>query len=315
MSNLRRRAAWMTVPAAAALLLTACSNDAESATPSSSTTSTSVVAEQGDQLESNKTVVTDFYELAFNGRQVQQAADRYLGDVYIQHNPTAADGAAGFVSGIGGYVEVTPGLHAEITRVFAEGDLVALQSHTTSAPGDRGQAVFDIFRVDNGKIVEHWDAIQDVPETSANPNTMFDGPTSSPSKSSEVLERNTANALTFLQLAFNEGKAAEAADQLVGPTYTQHNPSFADGKDAFVTALAGIEPVTEDKATKFPRTVAEGDFVFVQTFASSGEGTAGSGSMDIFRFDENGKIVEHWDAVQDYPSTTASGNTVWDDGR
>lgn len=115
----------MTVPAAAALLLTACSNDAESATPSSSTTSTSVVAEQGDQLESNKTVVTDFYELAFNGRQVQQAADRYLGDVYIQHNPTAADGAAGFVSGIGGYVEATPGLHAEITRVFAEGDLVA----------------------------------------------------------------------------------------------------------------------------------------------------------------------------------------------
>ncbi|MFJ7624330.1 nuclear transport factor 2 family protein, partial [Rhodococcus erythropolis] len=263
MSNLRRRAAWMTVPAAAALLLTACSNDAESATPSSSTTSTSVVAEQGDQLESNKTIVTDFYELAFNGRQVQQAADRYLGDVYIQHNPTAADGAAGFVSGIGGYVAATPGLHVEITRVFAEGDLVALQSHTTSAPGDRGQAVFDIFRVDNGKIVEHWDAIQDVPETSANPNTMFDGPTSSPSRTSEVLERNTANALTFLQLAFNEGKAAEAADQLIGPTYTQHNPSFADGRDAFVTALAGIEPATGDKATTFPRTVAEGDFVFV----------------------------------------------------
>ena len=104
--------------------------------------------------------------------------------------------------------------------VLAQGDLVQLMfQREIPDPHAAGKMIkvwwYDTYRVQDGKIVEHWDAIQDVPETSANPNTMFDGPTSSPSKSSEVLERNTANALTFLQLAFNEGKAAEAADQLV----------------------------------------------------------------------------------------------------
>ncbi|WP_424808682.1 nuclear transport factor 2 family protein [Rhodococcus sp. 27YEA15] len=314
-----KKITWIAVPAVAAILLAGCSSNDDPASTSNSSTASPTVAPTPssgqDQLAANKKVVTDFYELAFNERQFQQAADQFIGDTYIQHNPGVADGAAAFVEVVGGALSAAPDTHVEVVRVFAQDDLVGLQTRSTGAPDSPDGATFDIFRLRNGKIVEHWDTTQAVPATSANPNTMFDGPTTSEPRSADVLDRNSTNAVEFLQLAFNEGKAAEAADRYIGDTYTQHNPSFGDGKEAFVQALSGLQPAAGDKAAKFPRTIAEGDFVLLQTFSSSGDGTAGSGSMDIFRFDQNGKIVEHWDAVQDFPATTASGNTVWDNGR
>ncbi|WP_413471681.1 nuclear transport factor 2 family protein [Streptomyces sp. MB09-02B] len=95
------------------------------------------------------------------------AIDRYWGPEYHQHNPNVPDGVEGVKAGLGGYFQQFPALAVSRKRV------VAVHSHYGNAPGERGQAVVDLFRVRNGKIVEHWDAVQDVPETSANDNTMF----------------------------------------------------------------------------------------------------------------------------------------------
>lgn len=123
--------------------------------------------------EANKKLVRDFYELAFNEHKPTEAAKRYLGDKYIQHNPHVPNGAEAFYGYFERYFKEQPKARVVIKRVIADGDLVALHLNSKRDDKDRGRAVVDIFRVEGGKIVEHWDVSQDVPEKSANANTMF----------------------------------------------------------------------------------------------------------------------------------------------
>jgi predicted SnoaL-like aldol condensation-catalyzing enzyme len=122
--------------------------------------------------EANKKIVIDFYEKGLNQKDYDAAA-KHFGPRYIQHNPTAPNGPAGFKALVTLLKEKFPNSHNEIKRVIAEGDLVVLHVHSVREPGQRGRAIVDIFRVENGKIVEHWDVLQDVPEKAANDNTMF----------------------------------------------------------------------------------------------------------------------------------------------
>lgn len=123
-------------------------------------------------LEANKKVVIDFYEKGLNQKDYDAAA-KYFGPKYIQHNPGAPDGPEGFKRLVTLLKEKFPNSHNEIKHVFADGDYVILHVHSVREPGTRGRAIVDIFRLENGKIVEHWDVIQDIPEKSANTNTMF----------------------------------------------------------------------------------------------------------------------------------------------
>jgi len=128
----------------------------------------------GRQLERNKATVVAYYTTAFNDQKPEEAVAKYGGPEYIQHNPQAADGFQAFIDFVNGFTAQYPQLHVDIKRVIAECDLVVTHSHLTLSPTDRGSAVADIFRLDrDGKVVEHWDVIQAVPETSANDNTMF----------------------------------------------------------------------------------------------------------------------------------------------
>lgn len=124
------------------------------------------------QQEINKKNVTEFYEKAINQKDFE-AASKYIGSRYTQHNPMASDGP----EGLKGYLQFLrkefSNSHSEIKRVFADGDYVILHVHSVLVPGTRGRAIVDIFKLENGKVVEHWDVIQDIPEKSANPNGMF----------------------------------------------------------------------------------------------------------------------------------------------
>ena len=122
--------------------------------------------------ETNKKIVVDFYDKALNQKDFDAAA-KYFGPRYIQHNPTAPDGIEGFKRLIAFLKEKFPNSRSEIKRVIAEGDIVVLHVHSVREPGQRGRAIVDMFRLENGKIVEHWDVIQDIPEKPANDNTMF----------------------------------------------------------------------------------------------------------------------------------------------
>jgi predicted SnoaL-like aldol condensation-catalyzing enzyme len=125
------------------------------------------------QTEKNKQVAIAFYNMIFNEHKVEEAFKLYSVPEYKQHNPYAASGAQAAINFLGPYMKQMSESRGEIKHVIAEGDLVAIHNHVTSKPGDRGRAVVDIFRVVNGRVVEHWDVVQDVPEKSANENTMF----------------------------------------------------------------------------------------------------------------------------------------------
>jgi predicted SnoaL-like aldol condensation-catalyzing enzyme len=124
------------------------------------------------KLEANKKAVVEFYNKAINEKDFD-AARRYMGDKYIQHNPNAADGPEGLRAFLKFLKEKFPNSKSEIKRVFAEGDYVILHVHAVREPGTRGSAIVDIFRLENGKVVEHWDVIQPVPEKALNANGMF----------------------------------------------------------------------------------------------------------------------------------------------
>lgn len=123
--------------------------------------------------DANKNVVESFYKMAFNEHKPGEAVAKYLGRVYTQHNPQAADGPQAFIDFVTGWTKSNPDLRVEIKRVVAEGDLVVTHVHIKPNPRDQGIAAMDIFRVADGRIVEHWDVVQPVPETAANRNTMF----------------------------------------------------------------------------------------------------------------------------------------------
>jgi predicted SnoaL-like aldol condensation-catalyzing enzyme len=102
-------------------------------------------------IETNKRVVVDYYQTAFDGNPEKAVADHFVKWLRSEH----------------------PQVRLEIKRVIAEGDLVATHSHLILEPGQPGRALADFFRLEDGKVVEHWDVIQDVPDKAANPNGMF----------------------------------------------------------------------------------------------------------------------------------------------
>jgi len=126
----------------------------------------------GPDTEANKRLVVNFYKEIFQKHNVD-AALTYLSEDYKQHNPMAATGRKPFMDIFKGYFKAFPDAYSDIKRVAADGDLVFLHVHAKQTKTDRGSAVVDILRVKDGKIVEHWDVIQAVPEKSANSNTMF----------------------------------------------------------------------------------------------------------------------------------------------
>jgi len=129
-------------------------------------------AADAQQQEQNKKAVVEFYEKAINQKDFE-AASKYLGPRYTQHNPNAADGPEGLKAFLQFLKEKFPASRSEIKRAFGDGDHVMLHVHAVREPGTRGSAIIDIFKLENGKIVEHWDVVQPIPEKAANSNGMF----------------------------------------------------------------------------------------------------------------------------------------------
>jgi predicted SnoaL-like aldol condensation-catalyzing enzyme len=124
--------------------------------------------------EQNKQIAIAFYNAALNEKNWEKAKS-FIGNRYVQHNLAAIDGPEGLKAHIEFLKRDFPNNRGEIKHVLADGDLVALHIHCRRSPELRGYAVVDIFRIENGKVVEHWDVVQEIPDpkNAKNKNTMF----------------------------------------------------------------------------------------------------------------------------------------------
>lgn len=127
---------------------------------------------KAEKEERNKKIVLEMYEKVLMPLDSTAAAP-YFGPRYIQHNPMAEDGLEGLKKFLDEGRKQYPNCRHILKRILADGDFVMMHTHVILEPGTRGYAVMDIFRLEDGKLVEHWDTIQPIPETSLNSNTMF----------------------------------------------------------------------------------------------------------------------------------------------
>jgi predicted SnoaL-like aldol condensation-catalyzing enzyme len=213
---------------------------------------------------------------------------------YIQHNLGAADGLAGF----GALMKALPPGSAKVktVRAFQDGDFVFTHTDYNFFGPKIG---FDIFRFENGQIVEHWDNLQ---ETPANPNpsghSMIDGPTAT--KDLHKTDENKKLVKQFVEDILVNGKMDKLAGYYDGDNYIQHNPAIPDQVSGLGKTLAELakQGITL-KYDKVHKVLGEGNFVLV---VSEGKfGGIHNSFYDLFRV-ENGKIAEHWDTIEPIPS-------------
>ncbi|QNP72005.1 nuclear transport factor 2 family protein [Streptomyces roseirectus] len=238
--------------------------------------------------------------------------DRYVRADYIQHNPFAPDGAE-TLKNLGASVhQQFPDAKYDVKRVISEGDLVVVHSNVVMTPGSRGSAVFDIFRFQGGKIAEHWDTGQNVPDTSANGNDMF-STVSWPGTSAPGAPWLTSYNKKLVVKAFDQllvRKDLGAIDRYWGADYQQHNPAIANGTSGAKAGLGGYFAAFPQLKVEPKRVIAEGDLVAVHSHYIPAPGQRGQAIVDLFRV-RGGKIVEHWDVVQDVPENSANDNTMF----
>ncbi|MFI6731393.1 nuclear transport factor 2 family protein [Nonomuraea sp. NPDC050451] len=236
------------------------------------------------------------------GKKDPSAVDRLVAPGYRQHSSLAADGPEalrGLVASLG------DDFRYEGARVIADGDLVALHG-TYRGFGPAPLVAFDLFRAENGKLAEHWDALTPLVTTTVSGRTQTDGPTQPTD-----LDRTEANRALVSEFAEKVLKGADYSvltDYISTETYHQHNPEAGDGLDGFGAAAAKWAEQGKNLVyTTIHKVIAEGDFVLLQSEGVFGVPVA---YWDLFRV-ADGKIVEHWDVIAPIPGKLPHGNGLF----
>lgn len=213
--------------------------------------------------------------------------DQYWADPYLQHNPVATSGVTTFKSIMGSYV-TSGGFSYQRLRTLADCDLAVVQGKYSGTG-----VIFDMFRLKDGKLMEHWDSDSNQASDSAGPMTPMAGNT----------EPNRAQILAFIEQVLVGGDHA-AMNQLLGSSFVEHRTASGSGAAAF------LDYVTKDGITytKVHHVIADGNFVF--TLSEGKLGSKSYGFYDLFRL-EGGAIVEHWDSRRSVPASTASGLAIF----
>jgi predicted SnoaL-like aldol condensation-catalyzing enzyme len=212
---------------------------------------------------------------------------------YTQHNLAVADGLAGF----GALLKTLPPNSAKVNtvRTFEDGDFVFTHTDYNFFGPKIG---FDIFRFENGLIVEHWDNLQDTAKPNPSGHTMIDGPTVSTDLNKT--EENKKLVKQFVEDILVNGKMEKLTGYFNGDNYIQHNPLIPDQLSGLGSALAewAKQGITM-KYSRVHKVLGEGNFVLV---VSEGYLAGSHNSFyDLFRV-ENGKIAEHWDTIEPIPA-------------
>jgi predicted SnoaL-like aldol condensation-catalyzing enzyme len=230
------------------------------------------------------------------------AVDRWVAQNYRQHSSLAGDGP----EALRGLVANLPeGFRYELARVIADGDLVALHG-TYHGFGPEPLVAFDLFRVEDGKLAEHWDALTPVVTEPASGRSQTDG--AAEPGALEQTEQSRKVVAEFAQRILKDADYSVLTDYISTETYLQHNPEAADGLDGFGAAAGKWAEQGKNLVYKtVHRVVAEGDLVLLQSEGEFGDPVA---YWDLFRVDGD-RIVEHWDVIAPIPAELPHGNGLF----
>lgn len=272
------------------------------ATVSAAVLSTSAFA---GEMNANEQIVADTLKAVFSDFDATKAGE-LLAEDYIQHSPSLPTGSAPIIGFIPQLKE--SGITYTTHRIFSEGDIVVTHNSYENAQafGAPSIVTFDVFRVKDGKITEHWDNIQPVAGPNASGHSMVDGTTEITDL--DKTEANKALITKFADDILIGGKMDKITDYISPEEgkYAQHNPMIGDGLDALGKAFAELaKNGMAIKYTKVHHVIGQGNFVLAMS-----EGTLGdkpTAYYDLFRV-EDGKIAEHWDVISEIPATSANEN-------
>ncbi|MGW1892931.1 nuclear transport factor 2 family protein [Streptomyces sp. NPDC002004] len=236
------------------------------------------------------------------GDKDPSAVDRWVSPSFRQHSTLAADGP----DALRDLVSSLPAdFRYERARVIADGDLVALHG-VHHGLGPAPLVAFDLFRVEDGRLAEHWDALAPVVEDTVSGRSQTDGPTRVGDPANTEVNRKLVSE--YAEKVLKGAEYSAAADYTSTETYLQHNPDAGDGLDGF--GVAADKWAEQGKSVVYRtihRVVAEGDFALVQ---AEGEFGVPVVYYDLFRI-AGGRIVEHWDVIQEIPAELPHGNGLF----
>ncbi|MEO1323306.1 MAG: nuclear transport factor 2 family protein [Pseudomonadota bacterium] len=253
------------------------------------------------EMSQNKVLLTRAMNALFNEHDIDQVRELYAAD-YIQHNPNVPTGLEPILGLVPALAEAN--FRYEIHRMIEDGDLILTHSTAYNAEffGANQVVAFDLWRIEDGKVAEHWDSIIPVYETTVSGRTQTDGAIEITDLDKTTANKNLVEAFVTEVLIAED--FSKMGNYVRNGLYDQHNPLVADGPDALQNVImeAGL------KNHKIHRVIGEGNFVLTQS-----EGDWNGKPMaiyDLFRV-EDGFIVEHWDVLQEIPSTMAHDNGMF----
>ena len=290
-------------------------------------------ATQSD-TEKSRAAVTDFATLLNVDHEPGQAFHKYFSPHLVQHDPWIGDGNGGDEAFLAKRRKDAPGKYDAVEQyvnvvhnIMADGDLVAIKSHVFTSPTDAGRVFVDIWRMDGGQFVEHWDIIQPIdpklPDAGfscgkgltyeaakAAGNTVANPACGKPDESADRAA-NRQLVLDYMHLGLQPGKLAEAINTYLADDFVQHSPNIPDGKQGALDYLASRIKAREKyhRTSTFQRVLADGDLVMVHRLVTSDSNPRGTAYIDLYRV-KHGKIAEHWDVVQPTPEFSVSGRSM-----
>ena len=240
-------------------------------------------------------LLAGFAEALLTQHRTTYAFDTYVSDQLIQHNPAAKDGRSAAIALVQPII-TSPGAQFVVSSMIADGDFGFIHYRGSLGGPGHAAAVAELYRVQSGKFVEHWDAFQAVPIAPVRAHPMFGAlGASSPAPCTGALPQDRALVSGFADLLYRQRHVQAAFEQYAAPDMIQHDPGLPDGRSAAIAELAPILSRPETRITIAHVLVCHG--MGVIHLRSQYGAKPGHVIFDIMRF-EGGRIVEHWDVFQ-----------------
>jgi predicted SnoaL-like aldol condensation-catalyzing enzyme len=251
----------------------------------------------------NAALLTAFADTLLIQHRTEAAFDSYVSEGLIQHNPAARDGRAAAIALVKPIV-TSPGAQFAVSSLVVDGDFAFMHYRGTLGDSGHAAAVAELYRIQNGKFVEHWDAFQPVPTASLSAHPMFGVlPPSLPAPCSNASAQDRAVLSGFADLLYRQKNIHRAFELYAAPDMIQHDPSLPDGREAAIAQLAPIlsRPTTHITVAHILACRGLG-IIHLRSWNGTNPGHV---IFDIMRID-SGRIVEHWDVFQPITGSTVN---------